>query len=135
MSLWPEISDRAVVVYGVGLRDYLRSLASESLGGPPPPEASLAANSVFSPLPLDVQVAIIVAVNEGGGPGERRHPSPPSVNSAPFAGAALPKSFLSMEEFGAGGGSRTHTALRPTDFESAASAIPHSGVLLQMLSG
>src|ERR1700687_2432492 len=25
---------------------------------------------------------------------------------------------------GAGGGSRTHTALRPTDFESAASAIP-----------
>ncbi len=61
MSLWPEISDRAVVVYGVGLRDYLRSLVSESLGAPPPPEASLAANSVFSPLPLDVQVAIIVA--------------------------------------------------------------------------
>jgi hypothetical protein len=61
MSLWPEISDRAVVVYGVGLRDCLRSLASESLGGPPPPEASLAANCVFSPLPLDVQVAIIVA--------------------------------------------------------------------------
>jgi len=60
MSLWPEISDRAVVVYGVGLRDYLRSLASESLGGLPP-EASLAANCVFSPLPLDVQVAIIVA--------------------------------------------------------------------------
>ena len=28
MSLWPEISDRAVVVYGVGLRDYLRSLAA-----------------------------------------------------------------------------------------------------------
>ena len=27
-------------------------------------------------------------------------------------------------ESGAGGGSRTHTALRPTDFESAASAIP-----------
>jgi hypothetical protein len=61
MSFWPEISDRAVVVYGVGLRDYLRSLASESLGGPPPPEASLAANCVFSPLPLDVQVSIIVA--------------------------------------------------------------------------
>lgn len=61
MSLWPEISDRAVVVYGVGLRDYLRSLVSESLAGPPPPEASLAANCVFSPLPLDVQVAIVVA--------------------------------------------------------------------------
>jgi len=61
MSLWPELSDRAVVVYGVGLRDYLRSLASEWLGGPPPPEAALAANSVFSPLPLDVQVAIVVA--------------------------------------------------------------------------
>jgi hypothetical protein len=61
MSLWPEISDRAVVVYGVGLRDYLRSLASESLGGLPSPEASLAAHCVFSPLPLDVQVAIIVA--------------------------------------------------------------------------
>ena len=61
MSLWPEISDRAVVVYGVGLRDYLRSLASESLAGQPSSEAALAANSVFSPLPLDVQVAIIVA--------------------------------------------------------------------------
>lgn len=61
MSLWPEISDRAVVVYGVGLRDYLRGLASESLGGLPPPEAALAADSVLSPLPLDLQVAIIVA--------------------------------------------------------------------------
>ena len=29
-----------------------------------------------------------------------------------------------LNKFGAGGGSRTHTALRPTDFESAASAIP-----------
>jgi len=61
MSLWPEISDRAVVVYGVGLKDYLRSLASESLSGLPSPEAALAANSVLSPLPLDVQVAIILA--------------------------------------------------------------------------
>lgn len=61
MSLWPEISDRAVVIYGLGLRDYLRSLAGELLAGHASPEASLAANSVFSPLPLDVQVAIIVA--------------------------------------------------------------------------
>src|SRR5579862_9038526 len=39
----------------------------------------------------------------------------------------LQKIFRSPETFrkaGAGGGSRTHTALRPTDFESAASAIP-----------
>lgn len=61
MSLWPEISDRAVVVYGLGLKDYLRQLATESLAGQPSPEAALAANSVFSPLPLDVQVAILVA--------------------------------------------------------------------------
>jgi len=61
MSLWPEISDTAVVIYGLGLKDYLRQLATESLGNLSSPEASLAANSVFSPLPLDVQVAIIVA--------------------------------------------------------------------------
>lgn len=61
MSLWPEISERAVVVCGVELKDYLRMLASESLAGQPSPEAALAANSVFSPLPLDLQVAIFVA--------------------------------------------------------------------------
>jgi len=61
MSLWPELSDRAVVVYGLGLKDYLRVLAAESSGGLPPPEAALAANSVLSPLPLDLQVAIILA--------------------------------------------------------------------------
>ena len=40
--------------------------------------------------------------------------------------AALQKKQIEAERanHGAGGGSRTHTALRPTDFESAASAIP-----------
>jgi hypothetical protein len=61
MTLWPEISNRPVVLYGLGLRDYLRQLATDSLAGQPSPEAALAANSVFSPLPLDVQVAILVA--------------------------------------------------------------------------
>jgi hypothetical protein len=60
MSLWPEISERSVVVYGVGLRDYLRLLAQEYLPGPSAPEVSLAADRVLSPLPLDVQMAIMV---------------------------------------------------------------------------
>ena len=60
MSLWPEISERSVVVYGVGLRDSLRLLAHEYLPGPLAPEVSLAADRVFSPLSLDVQMAIIL---------------------------------------------------------------------------
>jgi hypothetical protein len=35
-----------------------------------------------------------------------------------FSTVGFPKSQRLNEVFGAGGGSRTHTALRPTDFES-----------------
>lgn len=57
---WPEISERAVVVYGVGLRDGLQTLAKQCAPGPPA-ELSLAADCVLSPLPVDIQVAIVVA--------------------------------------------------------------------------
>ncbi len=60
MSEWPEISERAVVVYGVGLRDGLQALAKQCAPGPPA-ELSLAADCVLSPLPGDIQVAILVA--------------------------------------------------------------------------
>ena len=60
MSGWPEISERAVVVYGVGLRDGLHALAKQYASGSPA-EVSLAADYVLSPLPVDIQVAIIVA--------------------------------------------------------------------------
>src|ERR1700726_2546450 len=51
------------------------------------------------------------------------------VVRAPSKKEAQLKARLHMQasperQSGAGGGSRTHTALRPTDFESAASAIP-----------
>lgn len=61
MTLWPDISERSVVVYGVGLRDGLRVLAEQSLPHPPPAEIALAADRVLSPLPLDVQLAIMLA--------------------------------------------------------------------------
>lgn len=60
MSGWPEISERAVVVCGVGLRDALHALAKQ-YAPRPPAEVSLAADCVLSPLPVDIQVAIIVA--------------------------------------------------------------------------
>jgi hypothetical protein len=60
VSEWPEISERAVVIYGVGLRDGLHTLAKQYAPGPPA-EVSLAADYVLSPLPVDLQVAIIVA--------------------------------------------------------------------------
>jgi len=60
MSGWEEISERAVVVCGVGLRDRLHELAKQCAPGPPT-ELSLAADYVLPPLPVDIQVAIIVA--------------------------------------------------------------------------
>jgi hypothetical protein len=49
------------VVYGVALRDGLRRLAHEILPGPLAPDVSLAADRVLSALPLDLQIAIMVA--------------------------------------------------------------------------
>jgi hypothetical protein len=61
VNLWHEISERTVVVYGVGLRDGLRSLAKQYIPGFSPGEVSLAADRVLSPLPLDVQIAVMLA--------------------------------------------------------------------------
>jgi hypothetical protein len=61
VSLWPEISERDVVIYGVGLREGLRLLAKQYIPGPPPSDVSLAADRVLSPLPLDVQIAVMLA--------------------------------------------------------------------------
>jgi len=65
VSLWPEISERDVVVYGVGLRDGLRLLVKQYIPGSSPGEASMAADRVLSPLPLDVQIAVMLAWMKG----------------------------------------------------------------------
>ena len=60
MILWPEISERPVVVYGVALREGLRLFAQQYVPGTPHAEVSLAADRVLSPLPVDVQIAVTV---------------------------------------------------------------------------
>jgi hypothetical protein len=60
MKVWSEISERAVVVYGVTLRDALRMLAQEYRTGPQTGEITLAADRVLDPLPTDVQIAIML---------------------------------------------------------------------------
>ena len=49
----------------------------------------------------------------------------PSVNSQ-TARPPMPMASLGVNKAGAGRGTRTHTAVRPADFKSAASTIPPS---------
>jgi len=66
VSLWPEISERRVIIYGVALRDGLRLLAEQYVPRTPPAEVAFAADRVLSPLPRDVQVAIMLAWMKAG---------------------------------------------------------------------